>query len=295
MFNSTYMSFPIKTYDFVDQSNHQAIFDIKRAENVHDYSNGKLHEPHRHNYYTILFTRSAKGEHHIDFNKYILGDHQVFFISPGQVHQIIEKEKSYGWVLTFSRQFLIENTIDYCFIEDINLFTDYGQSPPLSLNKEHVEQLNTYCVQIYQIHHSTIKFKSQAIGALLKLFLIRCNNICSIHEKHTQHLQAGSTILKDYKALIEKHFSEWHLVQQYAQALHVTPDHLNRTIKSLIGKTAKEYLQSRIVIAAKRMLFFTDYSTKEVAYTLGFSEPSNFSNFFKKNTGLSPAQFKKEK
>ncbi len=286
------MSSPIKTYEFVDRSDTHLSFDIKRMEDMYDKNQGAFNEPHRHNFYTILLVKKAEGKHSIDFNEYSLENNQVFFVSPGQVHKVMENKKSYGWTITFSRQFLVENNIDYCFIEDINLFTDYGETPPLYVNLQQLEQLNRYCDQIYNIHGSTIKFKTQAQGALLKLLLIACNNICSLNERNTQQIQAGATILKDFKNLVEHHFAEWHLVQQYAEALHVTPDHLNRTIKSLIGKTAKEYLQSRIIIAAKRMLFFSDQTTKEIAYALGFSEPSNFSNFFKKSTGISPSIFK---
>ncbi len=286
------MSNPIKTYEFVDRSDTLMTFDIKKTEDVHEAKNPKLDTPHRHNFYTILLIKKAEGTHRIDFNEYALENNQVFFISPGQVHQIQEKQKSYGWVITFSRQFLVENNIDYCFIEDINLFTAYGETPPLYLNIQQHEVLDRYSQQMYKTQKSNIKFKAQKQGALVKLFLIACNNICSLDERNTQQLQAGATILKDFKNLVEDRFSEWHLVQQYAKALHVTPDHLNRTIKSLIGKTAKEYVQSRIIIAAKRMLFFSEQTTKEIAYTLGFSEPSNFSNFFKKSTGISPSVFK---
>ena len=94
------------------------------------------------------------------------------------------------------------------------------------------------------------------------------------------------------KALVEANYQNWHASSQYAEALHITPDHLNRTVKSLIGKTAKEYIQSRITVAAKRMLYFSDQSNKEIGYALGFSEPGNFSAFFKKCTGQSPSDFK---
>ncbi|SEL82645.1 transcriptional regulator, AraC family [Aquimarina amphilecti] len=284
----------IKTYKLIDERNNQIVFDIKKMEDIYNKSAGKVDLPHRHDFYIIILTSKAQGIHIIDFNEFLLKDRQVFFLSPGQVHQIRETQKPDGWVITFSRQFLVKNDIDYRFIEDINLFQDYGYTPPLLLNAEQLKQLNSYSAQIFETHHSITKFKSEMIGALLKLFLIYSNNICDIHTKDPQQLHAGSMILKEFKNLVEKHFSEWHKVHEYAKALHVTPDHLNRTIKSLIGKTAKEYLQSRIIIAAKRLLSFSDKTTKEIGYNLGFNEPANFSNFFKKCTGVSPSNFKQK-
>nr|WP_247716408.1 helix-turn-helix transcriptional regulator [Sinomicrobium weinanense] len=262
-------------------------------EDIYEKRGGTPDEPHRHDYYIVLLVKKARGTHSIDFNEYEFSGKQVYFISPGQVHQIVEKEKSYGYVITFSSRFMLENQIDSCFIEDINLFRDYGDTPPLPLDEEQEERLAAYCEQMMEWSRTHMKFRSQGIGSLLRLFLISCNNLCSIHGENPQQLQAGGTLFKDYKKLVEDHFTEWHLVSQYADALHVTPDHLNRVVKSLIGKTAKEYLQSRITIAARRMLYFSGQPQKEIAYTLGFSEPAHFSSFFKKCTGMSPSDFRK--
>lgn len=283
----------IKTYQLNETAHDQMTFDIKKMEDIYDHKNGLVDAPHRHDFYIILLIFKAKGTHIIDFNEFLLENHQVFFLSPGQVHQMIELKKSFGWVITFSRQFMIKNNIDYRFIEDINLFQDYGYTPPLSLNKIQFHQLNLYTQEIFETFNAESKFRLAAIGAWIKLFLIYSNNICSTHPKDPQQLQTGSLILTSYKDLVEQHFSKWHKVQQYAEALHVTPDHLNRTIKSLIGKTAKEYLQSRIIIEAKRLLTFSENSAKEIGYGLGFTEPANFSNFFKKCTGHSPSTFRK--
>jgi len=68
---------------------------------------------------------------------------------------------------------------------------------------------------------------------------------------------------------VEKSYKKEHSTTFYANELHITPGHLNRTIKSRIGKT-----------------------TKEIAYELGFNAPANFSAFFKKNTKVSPSDFK---
>ena len=93
--------------------------------------------------------------------------------------------------------------------------------------------------------------------------------------------------------LIEENYSNWHSVKEYAEHLNVTADHLNRVIKSLTGKTAKEQLLSKIILESKRMMYFSDLNLKQIGYELGFSEPANFSAYFKKYTGLSPTEFKK--
>ncbi|MGS2739144.1 AraC family transcriptional regulator [Sinomicrobium sp. M5D2P17] len=283
----------IKTYNDVDPADSRMIFRIRTMEDIYEENFGKADEPHRHDYYIIVLVKKGNGKHSIDFTEYPLSDKQVYFISPGQVHQIVEKEKSNGYVITFSTRFMTENQIDSCFIDDINLFKDYGEAPPLLLAEQQLQQLSAYCEQMMEWSNRNMKFRSQGIGSLLRLFLISCNNLCSLHGENPQQLHAGGILFRDYKQLVEVHFTEWHLVSQYADALHVTPDHLNRTVKSLIGKTAKEYLQSRITIAARRMLYFSGQPQKEIAYALGFSEPAHFSSFFKKCTGMSPSDFRK--
>ncbi|WP_461533372.1 AraC family transcriptional regulator [Sinomicrobium sp.] len=267
-------------------------FCVQDIGEIYEKQDEKHSTAHRHDYYVVLLLLKGKGEHVIDFNRYPLSGRQVYFISPGQVHQIKDEEKPEGYMLSFSSRFMEENQIESCFIEDINLFNDYGESPPLPLNKDQEKLLESYCLQMRDWSDKPVKFQLQGLASLLKLFLISCNNVCSLHGDNPQKLQGGSSLLRNYKQLVEEHFKEWHRVSQYANALNVTPDHLNRTVKGLIGKTAKEYLLTRIVIGARRMLYFSDSTQKEIAYALGFKEQSYFSNFFKKCTGKSPSDFR---
>jgi len=269
-------------------------FDIKRMEDIYAKTGGAADEPHRHDYYIILLVRQAKGKHIIDFHEFELGPNQVYFISPGQVHQIVEEAESIGYALTFSQQFLSDHNIDWRFIESVHLFQDYGFTPPLELTDSEMAELGQMAQSIETYFQSNQKFKLQAIAAVLQLLLIEANHFCLLNgEQNTQSVQASVTLLRDFKDLINAHFTEWHKVSEYASAMAITPDYLNNSIKSLTDKTAKEHTQSRITTAAKRMLRFTELTSKEIAYELGFSEPANFSQFFKKCTGLSPMAFRK--
>lgn len=287
------MSSVIKAYQNIHPEDANLSFDIKRMEDIYDVSKGQADEPHRHAYYTVVLVKQAKGKHLIDFHEFDLAAQQVYFVSPGQVHQIIESERSLGYALTFSPQFMLENGIDFSFVEDLHLFQDFGYTPPLELEVEELEKLVNIAEEIYEFTHSNQKFKYQAVGALLKLFFIHCNQACSLSkEENTQSVQASVSLLRSFKNLLNEHYKDWHKVSEYADALHITADYLNTSIKSLTGKTAKEHIQSRIIIAAKRLLRFSDLQNKEIAYELGFSAPANFSQFFKKCTGISPSQFK---
>jgi AraC family transcriptional regulator, transcriptional activator of pobA len=283
---------PLKTYNQINREDKSLSFGISRMEDIYEKRNGLVDVPHRHNYYTVLFTIKAKGKHIIDFKSYLLSDNQIFFIRPGQVHQVIEYKKSIGFSIVFSNQFLVQNNIPICFIDDLNLFNDFGETPPLSLNEDGLKKLKKYVEEIWSVDQSDISFKPEAIGALLKLMLICCNNLSPISKLDFQSFESGNTVLETFKSLVNKNYTIWHNTRAYANKLNITPDHLNRVVKSLTGKTAKEHIQSRIIIATKRLLYFTNLSSKEIGYKLGFSEPANFSAFFKKCTGTSPSKFK---
>ena len=283
----------VKTYQKVNAEHGNVSFGISRMEDIYTKRGGAVDEPHRHNYYTVLIVNKAKGQHKIDFNTYELGNKQIFFVAPGQVHQVIETEKSIGFAMTFSNQFLIENSIPISFIESLKLFQNYGQSPPLTPDQQQFDAIENFANQIFNLFHSDAHMKSLSIGSFLKLLLIECNNICSINPIESDVDTSGDNLIRAFRKAVDDDYKKEHSTTYYANGLYITPDHLNRTVKAKIGKTAKEYIQARIITEAKRLLYFTDLTNKEIAYELGFNEPANFSAFFKKHTQLSPSHFKK--
>ena len=282
----------MKTYTQTEEWNEEMNFSFYRMETLYELSNGEPDVPHRHDFYTILLVCKARGKHFIDFHEYELTDNQLFFVSPGQVHQMVEEVKPRGYCIMFSSQFLLDNQIPICFIDELRLFHDYGDSPPLALNQDVLERLVNYADEMEQAVQSNMKFKEQAVASLLNLLLIRCDNLCALSNENPQTIEAKNTLLKSFRKMVDERFADWHQIADYATALNVTPDHLNRVVKNIIGVTAKEYVQSRIIVEAKRLLYFSDQSAKEIGYLLGFSEPANFSAFFKNITGISPSNFK---
>lgn len=268
-------------------------FVIKTMEQVDKQLGGIADDPHRHNYYTVIWSITATGRHVIDFKEYDIIPNHIFFVSPEQVHQVITDPNPTGYVILFTPEFLEKNSIREDFIANLKLFQKSDETPPLPLTDRMIGTLSMFANQMLSAFQSDNDMRFESIGAYLKLFLIECNTHCSLFPgSNTQTIEVGKTLVKQFKAEVEKHYQMWHQVKDYAEALNVTPNYLNEVIKSSINISAKDYIQNRLMLEAKRMSVFTRKSSKEIGFDLGFEDPSHFSKFFKSNTGQSLVEFK---
>ncbi len=262
---------------------------------IFDQAQGKTDVPHRHDYYTVLIIEKANGKHVIDYQTHPFQESEVHFVSPGQVHQVALTDRPKGWFFTFSKDFLVENNIPESFISNINLFRPFGDSPPLKVDKITFERLLRIVKEMEACLPKGLTYRSRALGALLQLFLIYCNNSSNVDVEQLDEESASICILRDFKDLVEKKYNEWHKVNRYATEIHISSKHLSQTVKNYTGKSAKGVIQDRLLLEAKRLLLHTELTIKEIAYRIGFEEPLHFSGFFKNKAGISPSKFREEK
>jgi len=268
-------------------------FVIKTIEEVELLTGGITDLPHRHNYYTIIWSLQATGKHIIDFKEYPILPNDIFFVSPEQVHQVITNLGSTGFVILFTPEFLEKNSIRNDFISNLKLFQTSDETPPLQLNAPMTATLKTFADRMLEAFHNREEMYLETIGAYLKLFLIECNGHCSLFSgTNTQSVEVGKMLVKNFKIVVEKNYMKWHQVKEYADALNITPNYLNEVIRSSVNVTAKDFIQNRIILEAKRKLIFTDKNGKEIGFDLVFEDPSHFSKFFKSNTGMAMQEFK---
>lgn len=273
--------------------NRPAAFVIYKIEDMVGKQRKIADIPHRHNYYSVIWSFTATGKHHIDFKEYPILPNHIFFVSPRQVHQVFTDPGPTGLIILFTQEFLVSNSIREDFISNLKLFHDSGETPPLPLTDQMVNNLRTFSDKMMETFLSDREMKSETIGAYLRLFLIECNSHCSLFPgNNTQGIEVGRSMVRRFKNLVENHYFEWHQVKNYAAVLNVTPSYLNDVIKFALNESAKDYIQNRLVLETKRLILFTEKSSKEIGYDLGFEDPSHFSKFFKNNAGLSINKFK---
>ena len=112
-------------------------------------------------------------------------------------------------------------------------------------------------------------------------------------EKTSKNLSAAEVLTGKFKELIHQNIKTHHQVNYYASVLNVTPNHLNKSVKTVTNKTATTWIDETILLEAKYILFQTTLSVSEIAMRVGHEDQSYFSRFFKKYEGITPVQYRK--
>ena len=99
--------------------------------------------------------------------------------------------------------------------------------------------------------------------------------------------------LTQFIKLVDKHYKSLWSMSDYSNVLGITPSHLNSICQKLVAKSALEIVHERLVLAARRELAYTERNIAGVAHHLGFTDPSYFTRFFKRETSMTPGEFRK--
>ncbi|MTI31740.1 helix-turn-helix domain-containing protein [Xanthovirga aplysinae] len=249
--------------------------------------------PHRHDFYEVLFLTHGSGKHIIDNNQYNIQPPCIFFLSPGQAHKLELSQDIAGYIFLFTAEFYLLHKNNKNKLLELPFFFNIKQeNPPLRLLSLEDQQL---LIQLFKRGCQLMQDPNdqfEIINALLDLIL----NLC--HQLYPKQLKSvekgkGQILVKRFRQLIEEKYQENPTIQQYADWLHVTPNHLTQTVKSLVGKTSSELIQEKTILEIKRLLIYTDLTASEIANQLNYHDQSYFTKFFKRATGMTPTEFKK--
>lgn len=269
-------------------------FDLVRLQDRDDIPRGFLH---RHNYYHLLWMTRASGTHMLDFAHFDVRDHSVFFLSPGQVHAWTSSIKPHGYVLNFSIDFFARM---FPRAEDVARFPFYhpargngGANSALYLTPQQHDALLPLLREMEHEARDRQPGYADVVQASLLILLTRLRRLCADCETPgaTGPQQA---LMRRFTMLVETHYLRFDTIGQYAEALCVSERQLNDAVKRTLGRTASQVVQERVVLEAKRWLSNTETGIAEIAFRLNIEDPAYFTRFFKKQTGLTPGDFRRQ-
>ena len=250
--------------------------------------------PHVHLFYEIIWFKEAGGYHTIDLQEYPVKANTLFFLSPGQVHHFDGTTLHKGIVLKFCTDFLKEEKADEDVFIKYNVFNAFDTSPFCEVTEETAEQLQLIIEAMLEEKHRDGAFgHMDMLRSLVKIFLIQlCRHGIKNEHISTNHMKSSHHLYMHFRKLLELKYKKLHVVSDYAQELNVSVKTLANSVSEYSGKSPLAFINDRIILEAKRLLRFTQLAIKEIAYILGYEDPSYFVKFFKRKTGILPTEFR---
>ena len=256
------------------------------------YKHEEQHEksfPHRHSFYVICLIRKGSGIHVIDFEEYEVKPNRLFIINPLQVH---------FWKLNSNSQISLIQ-----FSENILKFNNNSIGSLLSTNFIGKNFLDLSIEQANEVRSISEKLEKETIDRdnfsveIIRGYLIVLSSLVERMVKSNSidtPIDSKSNKMHKFLELIENNYSRNKGVSYYADKLSITPNYLNMLCKKQFGRSAGEMITVRVILEAKRLLYHTSSDISEIAFNLGFDDPSYFTRTFKRIEGKSPTTFRDE-
>ena len=261
---------------------------VQRKDNLDHFPE----KAHQLDFYMLVFYTAGETEHLVDFVWHDVRKNTLLYLTKGQINAFKFNESIKGYLILFTEDYfksqlnkLPENAV-------IRLFTSHLFSPkiqvPESSNVPHY--INLFYDEFY-------KDKSEFNNANIidSLHTVIFSKLEQLKKHQTFHLEDSYKfeVFLKFKSLLEQNFVKSRNAEFYAKKLNMTYKNLNAICKEIVNKTAKRFIDEYIVLEAKRRLINSNIKSTELAFALGFEEPTNFVKYFKKFTELTPNSFKK--
>jgi AraC family transcriptional regulator, transcriptional activator of pobA len=249
----------------------------------------------RHNYYSLIWITKGSGTMKADFSEYKFSENRLFAFSPYQPFMILTCENLEGITLQFHPDF-------YCIHKHQNevacngvLFNNIYEPPCIKVDEGTTTTFSMLLEQIKIEMQTPELAQYELLISYLKIFLITASRLKTQQQPAAYAAIADLKepfVLQNLKDAIEKDFKIKHSPSDYAKALNISTSALAKIVKSYFNKTLTELIAERIIIEAKRELYLTNKTIKEIAYELGYNDEFYFSRFFKTNADVSPQVYR---
>jgi AraC family transcriptional regulator, transcriptional activator of pobA len=276
----------------------EADFTIHRLEAIHAAI--PMQSPiFRANYYSIVMIRQGRGQYFLDAQTYPTQPQTIYFNNPGHLKGFAVEELVHGCVITFSEGFLKQYLGETVFDEFPFLVAEVvpPQYPEITL----FQSFDRLGEQMLEEYATIATYKFPIIANLLSILLYKIKETFWQSYNPIQEGNGASTIVTTFQRNLEAHFRdlisgktlELYQVQDYAEAQTLHPSYLSTVIKTKTGKSVGTWIAEKTIAEAQALLSRSTTTVQVVSHQLGFKEPAHFSRFFKKQTGHTPSEFRR--
>jgi AraC-like DNA-binding protein/mannose-6-phosphate isomerase-like protein (cupin superfamily) len=246
--------------------------------------------PARTNTHSFIYLTEGEAIMRIGSETYKIVKDECLVVAAGQVFSFDNVDINKGYLFSFHDDVMIGKLAKNDLLKDFEFLRVWG-NPKIGLD----EQTSGFVRQL--LERMLIEFEKNGLQnrEIIQSYLIAV--LCEVN--HVYNRVTGIAQLKaieisnKFRELLFTHIKTKHLVSEYASLLHVTPNHLNKSVKAVTGKSPTKWIDEAIVLEAKVLLYQSNLSISEIATAVGLFDQSYFSRLFKKYEGTTPLQFRK--
>ncbi|GAB4457693.1 MAG: helix-turn-helix transcriptional regulator [Bacteroidales bacterium] len=251
--------------------------------------------PIKTQYFRISLTKKGNATFRIGLETYSTNRNSILFGIPGQIFSLPHFSNDFlAYYMLFTEKFIgdviLKNNSKQRFP-----FLSYSGLQCFQLDDNTADEIENIVFQINKEVKAHQADGSDMIRLYIQQIILLANrNYGTVLLSRQSSPNSQQGLYKDFLNLVSQYYLTVRKVSAYADMLHVSPDYLNRVIKSYSDKTAHEHIDEMLLMEAKAYLLHTSMTIAEIAYKLEFSDPSHFNRFFKKYCGLTPAEFRSQ-
>jgi AraC family transcriptional regulator, transcriptional activator of pobA len=255
--------------------------------------------PNRRDFYKVLFITKGTGVMSIGLNTYDISAPTIFFIHPNDIISWKKtSEERGGSYCLFKKTFADTNPQLKAAIEKYDLFNDKLKCA-IRIPDGKVGLLENHFMKMREAETSTSTLKEDTMLVYLQLILISSLEIGDF--SNPDHVTDEYKYVHNFFTLLEQEASKINNTtpismktsKEFAANLAIHPNYLNALLKKHTGQNVSTHIRNRLLQETKVLLAQTDWSLQDIGYSIGYAEQSNFNSFFKKNTGITPSEFRK--
>ena len=282
----------IKTYDLHKDDYSRLHFEINDAKTYFEINKKHASIPHRHSFYQIIWFK-RKGRHYVDYE---IVDHEadtIFFINRNQIHYFCTNSVNEGYLFHFNDHFINKGKEGMMDRLSLSIFNEIGSSC-LKLSKEDSKKIGLLTSFIEAEILTKNDYYKQQVYHYFQNILFQIERLRKVNQNLDVQKNANYKLAAEFKKLVFEEIESFHSIEFIAHKLGTNTKTLTEASKEVLIDTPANIIRQSKLLEAKRMLSNHSTSIKEVAYGLGFDDPTYFTKYFKKGTGYTPKQFQKE-
>lgn len=270
-------------------------FEIIEIRDLYHEAYDKITSPHRANFYHIVWFQTGITNHWIDFRTLEIKDNTLLFIEKDVVHAFAKEASNIaGKAILFTDNFFGKTEADTNLLDTSILFNDLLAICQIDAQNNTQIFENLISLMMGEFNHDVDSFQANILRNYLHNFMLLAERLRRKQNFIELPKSLELNYVLEFKQIVNKEFKHQKKVSFFAEKLNISEKRLNKALSKILNKTAKEIIDERIILEAKRLLTNTTLSTKEIAYELGYDEPTNFIKFFKKHEAITPSVFKEK-